>query len=98
MKKTLALIFSMTLACCAFTACGDDSKSSSSEAEKATEAITDNKNHTNSSDSSNGIEEIITDAESVVDGLVSEGEKIVDNADSAINGSNNDSTTSNASR
>lgn len=95
MKKTLALIFSMALVCCAFTACGND-KNNSSEAEKTTEAITGNRNHTNDTNSSNNvIEEIVTDAGNVVDDLVSGGEKIVDDAGSAINGSNNTATDNN---
>ena len=93
MKKTMALILSMALICCGFTACGDNSKNNS-EAAKTTDAVNDNANRTNeeeTSDNRNGIEKIVTGAENAVDDLVSEGERIVDDAGTVLDNSSNNS-------
>lgn len=96
MKKTMALICGMALICCGLTACGNDDNKNNSEAQKTTNAVTDNRDSANeneSSDNRNGIEEIVTGAENAVDDLVSEGERIVDDAGSVFD--NSDSSSSN---
>ena len=92
MKKTLSLLLSMTVLCCALTACGDrDTTNSDSKSESATESIVDETSEVNSdpnnadeaaTDNNDG--NIVTKAGDVVDDLVSTGEDIVDDAGSVI--------------
>ena len=95
MKKTIASILGISLICCGFTACGD--KDTNSEAAKNNSA-TDNWNTTNNTDTfddRNGVEKIITGAENAVDDLVSDGERIIDDAGSVLDDSNNNSLNNN---
>ena len=95
MKKTLTLLLSMTVLCCALTACGNkDNTNSDSKSESATERITDTNSATdntvesgndNANNDNNGNEgNIVTKAGEVVDDLVSTGEDIVDDAGSVV--------------
>lgn len=100
MKKTLPILFSLALICCAFTACGDSEKNNDNknatespttvqneDSNSATENSTDTKDNDNADNNGGGIvDNIVTDTEGIVDDLVSTGEDIVDDAGSVVEG------------